>query len=216
MPNWCCNQLRVVGPREEVRRFFERASSGNALIVDAIDVAHVIDANNESAIANAVIASHRQEGLFSFGGHCPEPEENEDWYEWRLKNWGSKWDVKDAALTKLTTEDSTWVCHVEFSTPWAPPDAWYCKVVAEHPALDVSLLWNEEQGITGIFVLKDGVPTSEDASYEELAEMGWYGPFDPKMWEELEQEAEPVDDETAEAIAQAQANTASSLSNTVF
>lgn len=225
MPNWCRNQLRVVGPREEVQRFFERAGSGNALIADAIAVARVIDASNESAIANAVIASHHHEGLFSFNGHCPEPEDTDDWYAWRMKHWGVKWDAKDVVLTKLATEGAAWSCHVEFSTPWGPPHVWFCAIVAEHPELDISLPWNEEQGITGILITEDGHPKSEDATYDELAEMGWYGPFDPKMWEELEEE-DPGDepDTTADdaaanasvAVAQAQAATAHALNNTVF
>lgn len=218
MPNWCRNQLRVTGPREEVQRFFERAGSGNALIADAIAVARVVDAANESAIANAVIASHRQDSFFSFGGHCPEPEDNDDWYEWRMKNWGVKWDAKDTELTKLSTEGDVWSCHVEFSTAWGPPHVWFCAIVAQHPTLDISLPWNEEQGITGILIVEDGVPKGEDATYEELAEMGWYGPFDPQMWEELEQEE--LDDSPAEdpvqAIAQAQAQNAAALNNTVF
>jgi Ferredoxin-like domain in Api92-like protein len=49
----------------------------------------------------------------------PEPKDNEGWYEWRVNNWGCKWDVSDVYFENQAEEDS-----IEFSfcSPWGPPN----------------------------------------------------------------------------------------------
>jgi hypothetical protein len=48
----------------------------------------------------------------------PEPKHNEGWYDWRVNNWGTKWDICDVYFENQPEEDS-----IEFSfcSAWAPP-----------------------------------------------------------------------------------------------
>lgn len=53
--------------------------------------------------------------MFDFGKVVPEPDyelEYVDWYSWRIKNWGTKWN----SCQNEWTDDS-----VEFCTAWSAP-----------------------------------------------------------------------------------------------
>ena len=51
----------------------------------------------------------------------PDDQEN-NWYDWRLANWGTKWDAM-AAWDLERENDNTF--SVSFHTAWAPPLDWY-------------------------------------------------------------------------------------------
>jgi hypothetical protein len=50
----------------------------------------------------------------------PQPrfENDSDWYDWNVANWGTKWDITDVYFENQAEEDS-----IEFSfcTAWGPP-----------------------------------------------------------------------------------------------
>jgi len=48
----------------------------------------------------------------------PEPKDNEGWYDWRINNWGTKWDISDVYFENQAEEDSI---EFSFSSPWGPP-----------------------------------------------------------------------------------------------
>lgn len=50
---------------------------------------------------------------------APQPKfEGEEWYNWRVEHWGTKWDICDAYIDNDDEEDSI---EISFSTAWAPP-----------------------------------------------------------------------------------------------
>jgi len=56
-----------------------------------------------------------QEYDFDFNKIIPEPKpEVEDWYGWRLENWGTKWEGYEGRFNEDQTAFS-------FSTAWNPP-----------------------------------------------------------------------------------------------
>ena len=57
-----------------------------------------------------------------FGAVIPEPkyENDEDWYEWRVDNWGTKWDIDQEWNFTLDLPRQ----RSHFLTAWAPPLAW--------------------------------------------------------------------------------------------
>jgi hypothetical protein len=72
----------------------------------------------------------KQESPRLQAGECqvPEPEDIGDrWHDWRLKNWGCKWDPEIYEFSKETTE-----IYLRFDSPWSPPIngiAWLSKQV---------------------------------------------------------------------------------------
>jgi len=63
----------------------------------------------------------------------------DNWYDWQVNNWGTKWDAHVCSETK--NEDSF---HVWFDTAWSPPTLWLEKVHNMFPDLSFELKYEEE------------------------------------------------------------------------
>lgn len=126
------------------------------------------------------------EGEFSFNTLVSLPEEEkENWYDWQVANWGTKWDLsvhaEDIKPDKVI---------VSSSTAWAPPVTWVQKVAPMYPHLEFTLLY-EEGGMcfagryvqNGDDILEDHHVTTWD-EYKDfcIEEMD----YDPEFFEELE------------------------------
>lgn len=65
----------------------------------------------------------------AFEDECPFAEfvpiaDEENWYDWCLANWGTKWDVSSSDL--LAADDKH--INISFDTAWSPPIEWYEKM----------------------------------------------------------------------------------------
>lgn len=74
-------------------------------------------------------------GDFSFSTLVPEPEYKNDnqWYDWRLKNWGVKWDVANDDVRFTEISDS--LVNIQFETPWDAPVEWLKSASKQFPHL---------------------------------------------------------------------------------
>lgn len=95
-----------------------------------------------------------------FAKSCPEPEYEgeEDWYDWRIENWGTH---DDPEWTNILEENN-----IQFSTDSRPPCKWLQKVANKYPSLSFSLRFAEEQnGFSGIITYVDGVGWYKEGDY---------------------------------------------------
>ena len=63
-----------------------------------------------------------------------------DWYDWRVKKWGTKWNACDAACEQ---EDYDRFCF-EFDTPWSAPVPVIEKLAQRFPAVRFHHIWTDE------------------------------------------------------------------------
>lgn len=145
MPNWCSNNLHIIAPNK------------NKLTI----VCKKLGLKNEIPQVN-------------FGSIVPEPrdlEEDEDtvmpgWYNWRVSNWGTKWDVGDINELDITYDEiagqsSGWTTYprvrVQFVTAWSPPTPFTMALSEKYPDC-VILLEFEEGGVgyEGELLVKGG------------------------------------------------------------
>jgi hypothetical protein len=135
MPNWCENILTVEGAPDEVQKF-----------------------RNENTFVEVGEQYHMAAGEtrvlpLSFEALSPTPRNPDgtliagpagagmpDWYDWRIKNWGTKWDLSDQ------TQVSTTPGHIEyrFDTAWSPPVEWLAHVADVYPKLSFDLYYRED------------------------------------------------------------------------
>jgi len=108
MPNWCMNTVEFEGTPEQIKQ--------------------VKDAIQKDAL---------------FGTLCPMPqsvfrgdlgqEERKDcedkgidnWYDWSVSNWGTKWEASDLHMDDEGQYDDCAHVTVSFSTAWSPPVNFY-------------------------------------------------------------------------------------------
>jgi len=119
MPNWCENSLEVAGTKEDIKKFKSQAN---------------LEAFFESFIpkpSDIFLGDINQEAEKKYG--------DKNWYDWNIKNWGTKWDASEPELMKETER----MLIYNFLTAWSPPIEWLEKVTKLYPALRFKLTYNE-------------------------------------------------------------------------
>ena len=98
----------------------------------------------------------------SFNKSVPlPPEEEENWYNWHIANWGTKWDLSsDTYFNSLMEEKEL---EYQFNTAWGPPINWLATVSEMYPLLTFSLKYAESGcNFAGLLKIKDGEEISHD------------------------------------------------------
>ena len=107
----------------------------------------------------------------------PEPryEGDQDWYSWRVNNWGTKWDVSDVYFEHQPEEDRI---EFSFSTAWGPCVEAFLTWAQQDGRVEFTLdYWEPGMAFAGR-VAWDGEYFTDDhrdaqtdpAGYRELAE----------------------------------------------
>jgi len=79
--------------------------------------------------------------------------EDQDWYHWNCRNWGTKWDVavdnnSQYSDTRMEiTDDGSVMYH--FNTAWSPIGEVLMKLSEQYPTLNFDYEYEEEQGWGG-------------------------------------------------------------------
>lgn len=110
------------------------------------------------------------------------------WYEWRLQNWGCKWNAGDTSV--INTKNKKKSLTISFTTPWGPPTAWLAALAEK--GIVYNLRWQEEdcefgvvsshgtadtvKGASGRYVCADeyGVDEDDEDDIEDYVKRGWY------------------------------------------
>ena len=140
MPNWCYNSLTIEGSEEliaDVKRMLNRPftqthDSWNQT-TGKMELADTLYPNPVFAFHN--IYNHTQDGI-SDEEYLKQPDNKQPleealmfkgnhWYDWNVRNWGTKWDVAvshndEYPDTELTDESETFLAY-RFNTAWSPP-----------------------------------------------------------------------------------------------
>jgi len=82
------------------------------------------------------IEENKTDDKFMFSTLVPEPENNDDWYNWRVNNWGTKWDIDGNVDVQKVADDCF---RLYFTTAWEPPIAWLKSVIKNYPQLNFEL-----------------------------------------------------------------------------
>jgi hypothetical protein len=118
MPNWCSNNMTIIGPEDQVRS-----------IVNAV---------------RPVDGEDRELGLTTF---MPQPrDENGDPIEgtsWQYENWGTKWGDSDTELTYEEYSGATSSASVTYNTPWGPMSRLVAEISRQHPDCVIDVEYEE-------------------------------------------------------------------------
>jgi len=119
MPNWCENRVLIQADNKKDFKEFRGKAFKRRLNNKLLD-----------------------KEMFQFNNLIPRPEEEDgNWYNWNINNWGVKWDINFDNECIIDIDD-TYV-EMEFQTAWGPPHLIYAYIVRNFPKVDVSWFYHE-------------------------------------------------------------------------
>ena len=158
MPNWVYNNLTITGDEKAIAEFKELASKPYNTYYEDYKTNQQVEKPHEGAIQFwNFIEPENKEVYFGASDYKPEgynemsAEEkmaismqfkSDGWYDWNIRNWGTKWDASDPNLGT----DSPTQLQYSFSTAWSPAEGAYRAMVEKFPTLAFSFECEEEQG----------------------------------------------------------------------
>jgi hypothetical protein len=139
MPNYCNNELRLSHKNPEMMK-------------------RAIVAFREGRFLDEFVPMPKElEGTKA-------PSDGPNWYDWRVANWGTKWDIGGADGDDIQIDERT--CAFSFESAWAPPHTVYPVLVGL--GFNVLAYWHEPGiGFAGRFI--DGI--TEDFDLDEADDL---------------------------------------------
>ena len=115
MPNWCDNQITITGP--------------NSVIDKIEEIVKADDTHENTGLLNFFKPMPKElEGTTSPSSSAKKPqpmvEGFDNWYDWRVENWGTKWELCEFyGVDRQHLNDSLdeSIISFGFSSAWAPP-----------------------------------------------------------------------------------------------
>ena len=106
MPNWCDNQVTITGPNsviDKIEKIVKEEKDGNGLLNFMKPMPKELDGTTSP----------------SSSADKPQPmvEGFDNWYDWRVENWGTKWEVNE--FYGVDRQGDT--ISFGFSSAWSPP-----------------------------------------------------------------------------------------------
>ena len=122
MPNWCNNSITITGPKDQIKSLWESAQTA---------------AEGSFGLLNAMVPMPQElEGTTS-------PSDTPNWYDWRVSNWGTKWDIDDTGLEFEDNGDGTASITGWFDSAWSPPIDAYNTFLEENPEVELYATYEE-------------------------------------------------------------------------
>jgi hypothetical protein len=149
MPNHCYQQVHIYGPRTVVQDLYEHLNKAEPQFCQLV---------KPMPFEQWLAPKTRSQNGYEIAG----------WYDWRLNNWGTKWDVVDVQFTNpLVVHDDedvdVYSRNASFSfncwTAWSPPIPVWDKLVEMGLSVDADYQ-DEGMGFEGTYL------NGEDKSWE--------------------------------------------------
>lgn len=171
MPNWCYNSLSIEGSKEEISAIktqlnqpFQRQHDQWNMQIGQMELTDTIYSNPVFAFWNIVKPTNLEEYNKQSDHSIPMAEQmlfkGDNWYDFNVRNWGTKWDVGVSdedkyPETELMEEDETSLAY-RFNTAWSPPIPAIEALSAQYPEVEFNLSYEEETGWGGEYLFIDG------------------------------------------------------------
>ena len=86
MPNWCSNTISIQGSTDTIKTLWDQANEENSGLLNAM---RPMPKELEDTTSPTPV-----EGQAGYKGEQPTIDGCSNWYDWRVKHWGTKWEVR--------------------------------------------------------------------------------------------------------------------------
>jgi len=189
MPNWCYQQMRVVGNSKNLKKFRDD--------MKVTEVREVKNENDTKELSNVITPTLTTVIYDSLNHFFPTPKDLQDtvagsmkegspealklakqevsnmekyghknWYEWNCENWGSKWGACDVTVTELWSKE----LNIYFESAWSPAGGLIENISGQYPELIFSISFTEEScAFAGWAIFHKGLTVHEGAVPTDLS-----------------------------------------------
>ena len=178
MPNWVSIKLNVKAQTpEELQSFLADVDVRNDEAQECAEDFNSFEFNFNALIPQPEnlyrknISSKDQERLAKEG--IP------NWYDWNIKNWGTKWNACGSNLNKLSDTE----CIIYFDTAWSFPDPVIAAMYDKYPNLEFNIIATEESHAFALEMDSEGNVDDLEYTYfsDGKGEVFWNA--DKQEWE---------------------------------
>jgi hypothetical protein len=175
MPNWCTNAILFKGNSEEVTKLIEtvKADEGDS----TLSLKKIIAVPEELTQLSAPNRDEDQkERLAKLYGAV-------DWYDFQVKNWGTKWDVdarviydsnEQAIGYKAYTDPGERFVHMEFDSAWSPPVFAIDMLAKQFPKVKIHHTYDESGSDFSGYRMYIGGELVESKDYDSWTNVRMY------------------------------------------
>lgn len=186
MPNWVSNWIGASGTEDDIRAFIEKAKKPYTAINKGkryqdeatgewkYDPDVVWEQVVEEAFSFWNFIEPEDKEAYHADPHGKKPDEYEGWsaeekmafdlrftgngwYDWNVRNWGTKWDASDSSVDEPTCDGKgNASVSISFQTAWSIPEPIFTAMVQQHPTIDFDFESEEEQGWGAKYTSSDG------------------------------------------------------------
>jgi hypothetical protein len=158
MPNWCNNNIEIHGPIEKIKAMYNEAVS---------------EADDETGLLNYMMPMPKE--LHDTTSPSDLSEEDQavliekhgatNWYDWRVSNWSTKWEVSSEGLEFEDNGDGTGSITGWFDSAWAPPIGAVAHYGHRNEDVSITLDYHEPgMAFVGRFTVEEGI--DDDTYYD--------------------------------------------------
>jgi hypothetical protein len=128
-----------------------------------------IKSNDITILNNFINENNAGDINLSFNNLVPIPEEEEaNWYQWNISNWGTKWDLNNETILDTNIDNKEYKYF--FSTAWGPPLKWLSTVSSIYTDINFDLEYCEPgMNFAGKIIYKN-----EDILLNEMYSSSYY------------------------------------------
>lgn len=159
MPNWCHAELEIIGPEAEIKSIAETELDFEKILPTPADLL-------PDTYDNFGMTESQEQANIAIYGY-------KSWYEWRLKNWDTKWNANNKTLKVVNPTTITAI----MDTAWSLPLGILKKLSKDHPKSTIQVVDCEEEAgfFVGSLMIQDGEIIEDDIhepSTKELIKRG--------------------------------------------
>ena len=129
------------------------------------------DPLNNNILLNFYNRNKKEDLLLSFSKEAPMPEsESENWHQWCVENWGTKWEPLSVDVEENYEDISAPSLSYSFDTAWSPPLNWLSTVSTKYPQIKFFIEYSEP----GMDMYGESRYTNGELTYELSSPLSLY------------------------------------------
>ena len=142
MPNHCYNRVRLYSENEQdIKKLHEIFESGTNPKNDKTVFGQIIPEPDWTTTPNdkgELPIQPEPDSLYP--PQFPDGTTDDRWYNWRVHNWGTKWDCYDLSIEEDELPNGL---DLQFNTAWSPPEEICHAIKEQYPDISVSWFYDE-------------------------------------------------------------------------